>query len=66
MATESEIEHDGYLQQLSRESTSSTALRDLIFQTVRIIDFISPTIKTIPKLCMFEVFLNPGYSTNYT
>ena len=66
MATESEIEHDGYLQQLSRGSTSSTALRDLIFQTVRIIDFISPTIKTIPKLYMFEVFLNPGYSTNYT
>ena len=43
VATESGIEHDHCLQQLS-------SLRDLIFQTFRIIDFISPTVKTIPKI----------------
>ena len=45
MATESEIEHDDYLQQLPRGGRPSIALCDFIFQTFGIIDFISPTIK---------------------
>ena len=40
VATESGIEHDGYLQQLSRGGTPSTALRDFIFQTFSITDII--------------------------
>ena len=43
MATESGIELD-YLQQLFCRGTPSIALRDFIFQTFSIIDFISPTI----------------------
>ena len=43
MVTESGIEHDDYLQQLFRGGTESIALRDFIFQTFSIIDFISPT-----------------------
>ena len=49
VATEIGIEHDDYLQQLFRGGTPSIALRDFIFQTFSIIDFISPTIKTINK-----------------
>ena len=44
MVTESGIELDGYLQQLFRGGTPSIALRDFIFQTFSIIDFISPTV----------------------
>ena len=44
MATESGIELDDYRQQLFRGDTPSIALRDFIFQTFSIIDFISPTI----------------------
>ena len=44
MATESGIELDNYLQQLFRGGTPSIALRDFIFQTFSIIDFISPTV----------------------
>ena len=43
MVTESGIEHDDNLQQLFRGGTESIALRDFIFQTFSIIDFISPT-----------------------
>ena len=41
-ATETWIEHDDYLQQLSNGglTTPSIALRDFIFQTFTIIDFI--------------------------
>ena len=46
---ESGIEHDDYLQQLSPGGTPSIALRDFIFQTFSIIDFILPSIKTITK-----------------
>ena len=49
MATEIGIEHGDYLQQIFRGGTPSIALRDFIFQTFRIIDFISQTIKTITK-----------------
>ena len=49
MTTEIGIEHDDYLQQLFRGGTPSIALRDFIFQTFSIIDFISPTIKTVSK-----------------
>ena len=45
MAIESGIEHDDYLQQLFRGGASSVALRDFIFPTFSIINFISPTIK---------------------
>ena len=41
VATESGIEHDDHLQQLSREGTSNIALRDFISQTFNIIAFIS-------------------------
>ena len=61
MATESGIEHDDYLQQLPRGGTPSMALRDFIFQTFSIIDFISPIIKTITKMYMFEVFQRGRY-----
>ena len=44
MATESRIELDDYLQQLFCGGTPSIALRDFIFETFSIIDFISPTI----------------------
>ena len=47
MVTESGIELDGYLQQLFRGGTPSIALRDFIFQTFSIIDFISPTVTGI-------------------
>ena len=71
VTTESGIEHDGYLQQLSRGSTPSTVLRDLIFQTSRIVYFISPTVKTIPKIeyvrsVLERVLLNPRCSANFT
>ena len=72
-ATESWIEHDDYLQQLSRGglTTPSIALRDFIFQTFTIIDFISPPTKTITKNVYVQSFsermlLNPGYRTNFT
>ena len=72
-ATESGIEHDDYLQQLSRIglTTPSIALHDFIFQTFTIIDFISPTTKTITKNVYVRSFserilLNPGYGTNFT
>ena len=39
------IELDDYLQQLFRGGTSSIALRDFIFQTFSIIDFISPKVR---------------------
>ena len=45
----SEIEHDHTLQQLSHSGTPIIALRDFISQTFRIVDFISPTIKTVIK-----------------
>ena len=44
MATKSGIELDDYRQRLFRGDTTSIALRDFIFQTFSIIDFISPTI----------------------
>ena len=49
MTIEIGIEHDEYLQQLFRGGTQSISLRDFIFQTFAIIDFISPTIKTVSK-----------------
>ena len=49
VATGSGIEHDNYLQQLSRGGTPNIALRDFIFQIFNIIDFVSSTIKTITK-----------------
>ena len=62
-------EHDDYLQHLFRGGTPSIALCDFIFQTLSIIDFISPTIKTITKIYMFQVFQralrNPEYITNF-
>ena len=71
MATEGGIEHDDYLQQLSRRGTPSIGLRDFIFQIFSIIDFISPTIKTITKNIYVRsvserALLNPGYITNFT
>ena len=71
MVTESGIEHDDYLQQLFRGGTESIALRDFIFQTFSIIDFISPTLKTITKNVYIRsvsqtALLNPGYITNFT
>ena len=36
-------------------------LRDFIFQTLSITDFISPTIKTITKVYMFKVFQRGHY-----
>ena len=70
-ATESRIEHDGYLQQLSRGGTPSIALLEFISQTMNIIYFISPSIKTITKNLYVgsvseRLLLNPGYSTNFT
>ena len=47
MAIESGMEHDVYLQQLFPGGTLSIAIRDFIFQTCSIINFISPTLKTI-------------------
>ena len=44
MATESGIELDDYLQQLFLGGAPGIALRDFIFQSFSIIDFISPTI----------------------
>ena len=71
MASESGIEHDNYLQQLSRGCTTDIALCDCIFETFSIIDFVSPTIKAITKNVYVRnnserVLLNPGYSTNFT
>ena len=73
MAAKSGIEHDDYLQQLFHGgiTTPSIALRDFIFQTFSIIDFISPTIKTITKNVYFRstlerVLLNLGYGINFT
>ena len=65
MAIESGIEYDDYLQQLSLWSTPSMVLRDFIFQTFSIIDFISSTINAITKNMHVEsiserVLLNPG------
>ena len=63
MATGSGIEHDDYLQQLSRAGTPSIALHDFIFQNFIIIDFISPTIKTTTKNALSvsgKVLLNAG------
>ena len=70
MSTEIGIERDYYLQQLFRGGTTSTALRDFIFQTFRIIDFISPTIETITKNVYVQSvsegsLLNPGYISNF-
>ena len=45
MAIESGIEHDDYLQELFGGGTSRIALRDFIFETFSIINFISLTIK---------------------
>ena len=69
VATESGIERDDYLQLLSPGGTPSIALRDFIFQTFSIIEFISPTIKNIAKNANVpsvskRLLLNPGYSTN--
>ena len=72
-ATKSGVEHDGYLQQFSREGLikPNIALRDFIFQTFSVIDFISPTIKTITKnvyvrIVSERILLNLGCSTNFT
>ena len=70
MSTEIGIEHDYYLQQLFRRGTTSTALRDFIFQTFRIIDFISPTKKSITENIYVQsvserALLNPRYITNF-
>ena len=70
VSTEIGIERDYYLQQLFRGGTTSTALRDFIFQTFRIIDFISPTIETITKNVYVQSvsegsLLNPGYISNF-
>ena len=71
LATEIGIEHDDYSQQLFRVGAPSIALHDFIFQTFSIIDFISPTIKTITKNVYFRstlerVLLNLGYGINFT
>ena len=73
MATESGIEQDDYLQQLSLGglTTASIALRNFIFQTCSISDFISRTIKTVTKNVYIQsvsdrVLLNPRYSTKFT
>ena len=52
-------------------ATASIALRDFIFQTVSIIDFISSTVKIITKNVYVRsvskrVLQNPGYSTSFT
>ena len=63
MATGSGIEHDDYLQQLSRGGTPSIALHDFILQHFIIIDFISQTIKTTTKNVLSvsgRVLLNAG------
>ena len=67
---ESGIEHDDYLQQQSRGglTTPSVALRYFIFETFTIIDFISPTTKTITKneylrSLSERILLNSGYGT---
>ena len=64
VATEIGIEHDDFLQQLFRGATTSIALRDFIFQTFSIIDFVSTTIKTIIKNVYVQgvsesILLNP-------
>ena len=61
MATESGIEHDDYLQQLSCGGTPSIAMLDFIFQTFSIIDFFPPIIKTITKMYIIEVFQRKYY-----
>ena len=73
MATESGIQHDDYLQQLSCRglTTSSISLREFIFQTFSVIDFILPTIKSINKNVYVQsiserILLNLGYSTCFT
>ena len=73
MTTESGIECDDYLQQLSRGglATSSISFRDFIFQNFGVIDFISLTIKKITKnefvrSVLERVSLNLGYNTNFT
>ena len=51
VATESRLQHnDYYAVHLSCRGTPNIELRDFIFQTCRIIDFISSTIKTIPQI----------------
>ena len=52
---------DDYLQQLFRGGASSIALHDFIFQTLSIINFISPTIRLLLKMFMFEVFQRGHY-----
>ena len=73
VANESGIEYDNYLQELycGGLTTPSHSLRDFIFKTFSIINFISPTIKIITKnVCVRKVskrvLLNLGYSTNFT
>ena len=73
MATESGIEQDDYLQQLSLGglTPASIALPNFIFQTCSISDFISRTIKTVTKNVYIQsvsdrVLLNPRYSTKFT
>ena len=70
MGTEIWIEHDDCLQQLFRGGPASIALRDFIFQTFSIIDFISPTITNINKNVhvvnvSVSTLLNPGYITSF-
>ena len=71
VAAESGIEHDDYLEQLSRGGTPSIALRNFIFKTFSIIGFISPATKNITKNVYVQsvserVLINPGYSTNFS
>ena len=68
LATEIGIEHDDYSQQLFRVGAPSIALHDFIFQTFSIIDFISPTIKTITKNAYVQsvpASLNAGHYQFY-
>ena len=71
MGSEGVIEHDDYIQRLSRGGTPSITLRDFISQTFSVTSFISPTIKTITKNVYVQsvserVLLNSRCSTNFT
>ena len=61
MATESWLEHDDYLQQLSRAGIPSIALRDFIFQTLSIINLFHQQQRPLLKMYMSEEFQRGHY-----
>ena len=65
MVIESGIEHDDYLQQLFRGGTSSIILRNFIFQTFSIINFILPAIKDQYQKCICMKCFREGITKSW-